>query len=392
MPSKIQLTGGAFQDSEGGVLANGYLKFRLSQDASVSSVGNICSGVEITIQLDASGNVVVSPAQYVWGNDNLLPTNTFYRVTGYTAAGQPAWGPNNQQIQGSGTFDLGTWIPNQVIRWSPSIQATQLEVNDTPNVVQTLLNLEAGTNVTLTDEGDGGVTIDVSIPAGSTFEVGGTHLTSQAVVNFQAGSGIGITNPSAGNVAIANTAPGGSFSTATQAYMWGPGFTQIPTGSGTTTISPFGRILNVFKFVLPVSMTLRSCSYYWTNTIGSTGLNFGIYDVNGNLLIDSGSFDVSTNANSVQTLNFSAVTLPPGVYYFAQACDNSGLSAPNTSYLAVISGSVMAKLSNAVAHNVATAANLKTAGPAGVLPSTLGMLTDVSDVTTQSIAMPLWTP
>ena len=66
---------------------------------------------------DSSGNVVGGSS--IWGNDVLFPPNTYYRVTGFTAEGQPVWGPNNQQVAGS-TFDLGTWIPNQVISWVPS--------------------------------------------------------------------------------------------------------------------------------------------------------------------------------------------------------------------------------------------------------------------------------
>src|SRR5208337_1016706 len=116
MSSPCTLTGGSFQDSEGNVLALGYLTFRLSQDASVNGGSNICSGVEIRIALDVHGDVV--GGSDIWGNDVLSPINTFYRVTGYTAKGQPAWGPNNQQVVGS-TFDLGSWIPNQVVSWFP---------------------------------------------------------------------------------------------------------------------------------------------------------------------------------------------------------------------------------------------------------------------------------
>lgn len=115
MSTPCTLTGGSFQDAEGNLLVNGYLKFRLSQDASVND-SNICAGVEITIPLDSNANAVGGSS--IWGNDVLSPINTFYRVTGYTHAGQPAWGPNNQTIQGS-TFDLGTWVPNQVISWVP---------------------------------------------------------------------------------------------------------------------------------------------------------------------------------------------------------------------------------------------------------------------------------
>ena len=184
--SPVQLTGGAFQDSEGDVLANGYLTFLLSQDGSVSGVGNICSGIEIKIQLDSMGNVAAStstpPAadQYIWGNDAISPANTFYKVTGYTSEGQPSYGPNNQQVTGSGTFDLGTWVPNQIISWVPPVQATELEVNGTPNQSQVLLNLVAGANITITDEGSGEVEISA---AGSSSSPVGSNVVTMPLLN-----------------------------------------------------------------------------------------------------------------------------------------------------------------------------------------------------------------
>jgi uncharacterized protein YcfL len=181
MSTKVQLTGGAFQDSEGNLLANGTLKMKLNQDGVVNTNVQVCSGVEIIIQLDSNGNVASSsstptaPNQYVWGNDQLSPVNSYYRVTGYTAKGQPAWGPNNQQVLGSGgTFDVGTWVPNLIISWTPPVvvQSVELQTNEVDNGSQTLLDLHAGTNITLTDNGSGRVTIDASgtsIPSGLTI-------------------------------------------------------------------------------------------------------------------------------------------------------------------------------------------------------------------------------
>lgn len=156
--SKVTLTGGAFQDSEGNVLANGTLKFVLSQDASIAGVGSIASGIAVTVQLDANGNVAAN--QQIWGNDQMSPINCYYRVTGYSAAGQSVWGPNNQQVFGNGgTFSLSTWIPNQVISWNPPSSAPLLETNGVLNTKQTLLNLIGGTGITLTTDGAGGVTV-----------------------------------------------------------------------------------------------------------------------------------------------------------------------------------------------------------------------------------------
>lgn len=202
MATKVQLTGGAFQDAEGNVLALGKLIMRLSADGSVSGTGQISSGVEITINLDVSGNVVASPAQSVWGNDQLLPVNSYYTVTGYNAKGQRCWGPNNQMVNGSGgSFDVGTWIPNTVLSWVPPLQAVTLQVNDVNNVIQSILNLEDSATVTFTDDGDGGVHATATT-AGVTLQTEGVANSSQTLLNVKAGNAIIVTNPSGGVVQI----------------------------------------------------------------------------------------------------------------------------------------------------------------------------------------------
>jgi hypothetical protein len=171
--SKTVLTGGGFQDAEGNPIANGYLIMELSQDSSVSGAGNIAAGISIRIQLDANGNVVGSPPQSVWGNDILLPTNSFYRVTGYTAAGQPSFGPNNQQVTGA-AFNLGTWVPNTVISWTPTVgQPVTLENNGVPNSSQTTLNLEStDASIAITDLGGGTINLQAAGSAPAALALG----------------------------------------------------------------------------------------------------------------------------------------------------------------------------------------------------------------------------
>lgn len=182
MSTKVQLIGGSFQDSEGAVLANGYLKMRLSQDCMVNN-SQVCSGVEITIQLDSNGNVASTsstPAasnQFVWGNDQLAPINSFYRVTGYKANGQPAWGPNNQQVIGNGgTFDVGTWVPNSVVNWTPSPQIPFVKVNGVALSSQAILDFENSGSVTWVDAGNGQVQAAAAGGSGMTL-VAESHQT-----------------------------------------------------------------------------------------------------------------------------------------------------------------------------------------------------------------------
>lgn len=177
--TKTQLIGGGFQDSEGNVLDNGYLEFYLSQDSSVTGVGNVCAGIAVRIQLDSNGNAASSSStptaadQYIWGNANFTTPNTFYRVIGYTAQGQPAWGPNNQQVGIGSTFNLGTWVPNTVLSWTPPVQPLTIEVNGTEAQSQTILNLEStDSSVTITDEGNG----NINLQASSGFAAGSNVL------------------------------------------------------------------------------------------------------------------------------------------------------------------------------------------------------------------------
>ena len=115
MSTKVQIIGGNFQSPDGTPLANGYLLFTLSQDGLVNGSSQIAAGREIKIVLDSTGNVVTSPAQYLWPNDVIIPANTFYTVSAYTSAGQLVWGPNSQQVLSSPSpFDITTWVPSSV--------------------------------------------------------------------------------------------------------------------------------------------------------------------------------------------------------------------------------------------------------------------------------------
>jgi hypothetical protein len=184
------LTGGAFQDSNGNPLSYGYLTLKLSQDGNVAGVGNVCSGVTITIQLDVNGNVGSSTSptpvanQYVWANSNISPINTYYKVTGYTQEGQRAFGPNNQQVAAGATFNVGTWVPNSVISWFPEVSqnsALTLEVNGSLASSQTTQNLENSASVTVVDNGGGNISFTAS-SGGILFESDGNSLSGWTVV------------------------------------------------------------------------------------------------------------------------------------------------------------------------------------------------------------------
>jgi hypothetical protein len=111
--AKNTLTGGAFQDAAGNVLANGYLKMKLNMDAVVTGTGpQIAASSELTITLDSSGNIAA--AQQVWPTDQLTPTNALYVVSAYTAKGQLVWGPQYVTVTTAPSpFDVKAWVPTR---------------------------------------------------------------------------------------------------------------------------------------------------------------------------------------------------------------------------------------------------------------------------------------
>jgi hypothetical protein len=98
----------------------------------------------------------------------------------------------------SGTYGSPTLIPIlQVDQWGRitgvtttpfSASGISLETNGTPNPVQTLLNLVAGTNMTITDDGLGNITFDAT-GGGGTYTVD-NGLTESPANNFQLGGSL----------------------------------------------------------------------------------------------------------------------------------------------------------------------------------------------------------
>lgn len=200
MSTKIQLSGGSFQDVGGSPLANGYLSMSLSQDGQVNSDAQIAAGYEITITLDSSGSVDTTTPQYVWPNDAITPVNTFYSVSAYSEDGQLVWGPNSQQVLSSPSpFDIGAWIPG-IVSTSTNSADLLLQTNGVDNGSQTKLNLVAGTNVTLTEDGTGDVTIATS--PGITLQTNGADNGSQTKLDLKAGTNITLSDDGSGGLTV----------------------------------------------------------------------------------------------------------------------------------------------------------------------------------------------
>jgi len=318
-----QIEGGSFVNCEGQPLASGYLIVQLSHDSYDSSTDvQVVAGLARRIQLDNVGNI--AGEVYLEANSSLSPPNSYYVVNAFTSDGRTAWrSPQYWVIPTTpDPFNVGSLVPTNPpgsgLEFGESIT---LQTNGTNNASQSLLNLTAGTNITLTNTG-GEVEIDAS---------GGSP----------------------------------TYSTAGEGYFYGPGMLFAPPNTMTDNdIVSSSNQVYAAQFIFLVTMTIRNISYRFSSGSGGTHGGFGIYNAAGtSLLITTGAMNASVH--TVQTVSITPVTLSPGVYWFAQTADDNGVKGAG---FGILSTDPM-DIANAVAPRFALCSN---AGSAGVLPATLG--------------------
>lgn len=212
--AKVQITGGNFQDSEGNLLANGYLELELNQDESVGT-SLIAAGLIVTVPLDSNGNVLGTVS--VWPNDQLSPGNSYYTVTGYSTSGQLAWGPNQQQILSSPSpYNIGAWIPNQMQMWNPGVSNLVLQTNGILNGSQGKLNLEStDASITLVDDGAGNINMSAASVSGVVLKAPAADQTIEGEFNLIVSdgsfnvTGAGLIGPFSSTPSLLNLEPSG---------------------------------------------------------------------------------------------------------------------------------------------------------------------------------------
>jgi hypothetical protein len=339
MAGQNQIVGGAFQDFEGSVLANGYLTMQLSHDAQESvGPGQVVAGYPRHVPLDANGNI--AGTVLVWPNDQLDPANTFYIINAFRHDGVLAWGPQFQTVSSSPSpFNVGVWVPNNPPSGGAPVGSILLQNNGINNQSQSKLNLEStDSSVTITDLGSGAINLQGKSTSFSTPGQGW----------FLGGKDFGSVLPNAG---------------------------ASPTPNGTA------NQVGCVQVILESAWVISHLQAFVITGAGSGNfMTCALYSANGNTkLIDAGASFVDLSTHSQWTYNVvlsAPVTLQPGVYWFAWGGAQAGSVLIHTTniYLNDLINGLNFTDAQVGATRAAVAANGLSAG---AMPATLGTLTPV---------------
>ena len=139
------------------------------------------------------------------------------------------------------------------------------------------------------------------------------------------------------------------------------------TSAGAAITNAADRVL-VTQFVLPFRVVVRNVVVDITTLEVGKLAGFGLYDAAKNLVLASGA--ISTTTTGVKSDVITPVTVEPGVYFVAWTADGTTaagrFATGGTNYI------------NIVNENAVRTARAANASSAGVLPATLGALTEES--------------
>ena len=166
----------------------------------------------------------------------------------------------------------------------------------------------------------------------------------------------------------------GVVDTADQGYFFVHTIVNAATVS-TQTVTSANNAVRVFQQVLPFRAIVRQIGWELTTGVDASNSSMGIYNADGtSLLVHSGAVGTAIADQGIQTTSVTAVTLEPGIYYFAQTSTSAVVECRMWNL-----GARGQNLLNAVstAERLGTAAN---SSSSGVLPATLGTITDATGI------------
>jgi hypothetical protein len=290
----------------------------------------------------------------------------------FSNVGSGANPPSTLEFEHVGTSGLASVsVPNLICLGAEFLSGQLYDSTGAPGTAGQVLS-------TLGGAGTRWVTSSATAP---TFKTNGVANTTQSTLNLVNGANVSVTSDALGNVTIAASNP-----SLIGNWMLGPGITDTAEVLGGTSWNAVSANLAngtftanqvvVYQFELFESITITSATVENTNAVLGPTCSFGIYTQAGVKVVDDGSF-VCYPPSTLQTNAVNSgtpVTLPPGVYYHAQAGSST---SPGLSFIPGITvtssaANVLSSFLKNVSSRIAIAAN-PMAG--GVLPATLGALT-----------------
>jgi hypothetical protein len=205
-----------------GAIGDAYCEALLGTYTPAQLIAAISGGSAVTSVFGRVGAVVALSGDYVVAKVTGAAPLASPTFTGIPAAPTAAGNTNTTQIATT------AFVLAQI-----ALEALALKTNNVANGNQSILNLEAGSGIQLTDDGVGGVTIDNTSP-GPTLRTNGAPNATQNALNFVVDA-----NPPASilphyDVGTAHT----SFIANPAGFvLQGSGCTVTDNGDGTVTIS-----------------------------------------------------------------------------------------------------------------------------------------------------------
>jgi hypothetical protein len=155
----------------------------------------------------------------------------------------------------------------------------------------------------------------------------------------------------------------------------------FPPGTVSTNmaISLVANRVYAIQVVIPYTLKVGNISVATGATNPNAVADFGFYDMSGNLLVSAGGINCNSTSTVFNAAIGSPVTLTPGVYWFAWCGNFTSGGFNNWNVNSIFNSGLTNNLSPAWFVHAANA------GTAGVLPSTLGVVT----ADNFSVAIPL---
>jgi hypothetical protein len=185
--------------------------------------------------------------------------------------------------------------------------------------------------------------------------------------------------PSGPGAAVVNQAGRG--------FMYGPGLTDpIRQGLGTAAPGSPGQV-RAFQFVLTQEITITKVTVDITTAdVANPPLGIAIYSADGQTKLLDAEF-TTTTAIAFVTVTISAVILPPGVYWFAQAYGSAGTTA---AFEVLSSSPVLAQILNFA--NNRQIIPTTSYGASGPMPATLGTIAAATPLTSGQAIVAVFEP